>query len=112
MVVGCLVCDAILDLYSKPIGDNAWFDVGEIDNVLSGTCHNHEDLISECIGDWRKHGEDGMQVVIFKFAGDSCLKVFIHNTLFPKAFELIQESKITDSRSRHISKPSDHTVNL
>jgi hypothetical protein len=94
-IIGCRVCDAILSAYSRPLRRDALFDVGKVEDVLSGTCYDHEDLIYGYVRDWEERVLGGEDVAFFKPPGDSYLKVFVGGTLSVEAFELVQEPGIT-----------------
>lgn len=81
-----------------------------MEDVLSGTCSNHEDLMNGYIDDWEELGLRNRDVSIFKPRGDSFLQVFVGETLYEPPFELVHGPTMYENGSLGIAGPTDNTT--
>jgi hypothetical protein len=95
--IDCRVCNAIIHAYSRPLRRRELICIGKVEDVLSGTCSNHEDMMKGCFGDWEVLGLKSYDVAIFKEAGDSYLRTFVGNTLYSPPFELVYEPSMYEN---------------
>ena len=109
MIIDCRVCNAIIHAYSRPLRRSALIEVGKVEDVLSGTCSNHEDLMNGYIDDWEELGLRSHDVSIFKSPGDSFLQVFVGDTLYYPPFELVHGPSMYENGSLGISGSTVHT---